>query len=58
MIPDRAWRQAKLKYSEAGLGLGDPLLTVDAAFISSVSSTNKIYLDDINRHLLHYAVIT
>ena len=48
-VTDLAWRQAKLKYSEAGLGLGDPLLTLDAAFISSVSSTLQLSLGFMGR---------
>ena len=48
-ITDAAWRQAQLKYSEAGLGLGNPQLTLDAAFISSVSSSIQLALGFMGR---------
>ena len=48
-MSDASWRQAQLKYSEAGLGLGNPLITRDAAFISSVSSSMQLALGFMDR---------
>ena len=48
-LTDAAWRQAQLKYSEAGLGLGNPQLTLDAAFISSVSGSMQLALGFMGR---------
>ena len=48
-MTDASWRQAQLKYSEAGLGLGNPLITRDAAFISSVSSSMQLALGFMDR---------
>ena len=48
-ITEAAWRQAQLKYSEAGLGLGNPQLTLDAAFISSVSGSVQLALGFMGR---------
>lgn len=48
-VTDASWRQAQLKYSEAGLGLGNPQLTLDAAFISSVSGSVQLALGFMGR---------